>query len=69
MSNNDNIIDRLAKMEENMIAKLEMKIDAKIFEIADKTLQKHHEEISNNTKSILEINEKIEPIKNDVARH
>ena len=41
-------------MKENIISKLEMKIDAKIFEIADKILQKHQEEVMKTTNSIRE---------------
>ena len=49
-------------MEDNIINRLEQKIDAKIIEMTEKTLQGHHERINKNSDDIRELSNSIEPL-------
>ena len=68
MSNNDDILEQLKKMEDNIIAKLEQKIDAKITEMTEKTLQDHHSKINKNIEDISDLTETLIPISDNVAK-
>ena len=66
MSDLQEVLAQMKSMENNILSKIEVNLDAKITAITDKVLQKAHENINNNSSAIAEIQSELAPIKEDL---
>ena len=63
----DKLFAKLKEMEDNIVNRLEVKLDDKIRDMMDNTLQKVHQSINNNSEAIRQISDDLSPVKKNLC--